>query len=922
VTGPYAAAAERYWQAGWRGVLPLPAGKKSPPPDGWTGHGAPYPSYADIVTWIEDRGTGNLALRMPADILGIDVDAYGDKPGAATLAELEAEHGPLPATWVSTSRDDGISGIRLFQVPVGVNWISALPGIETIHAGHRYLVAAPSIHPITGRKYRWTSPAGKAADQPPGPAGLPELPLPWVVALARPYARAQASDLHQAEAVAWLGQLRGGDPCPPVALVLEQAVRQLTTAGGGARHEIARDSSRALTAFGGEGHAGVSGALGQLGHAFTAAALDPARGDNTRSADQAQAEYRDLLVGAIRLAAAANPQPAQECDCATDDDLYDLTGQQRPDQDGRQEQTTDQSAERAAADPVRPELDVTNPAVAADWLRNHLGRGHLAGMFLRGDNLVFTPREGEDGYLPLSEDDRDSDGPAQIRTVTGPGLAAQVSYRYRCVRTTITKSGNETVKPALFPQTAAQTAANAIDMMRGLRLLRGVTHTPIVRADGSILNQPGYDTHTKLLYLPGELIVPEVPESPSTEQTAAAVALLDRMVAGFPFLTRHDAANFYGLLITPMLRELVGPPYKLGVFTAPMRRSGKTLLASVLRILHGGVFRAEVPTDEAEWSKTLSTILNVTTGPVICFDNVTGTLKSGTLDGLLTSATFDARQLGRTDEMIRRRNDRIWTITSNNARLGGDLLPRALWITIDPGAPHPERRTGFTISDLPRWVNEHRGELMVALLTLVRAWVVAGQPTEQVGDIYGRWVGTIRGILTTAGVTGMFDAPESAGQEATDDEDDLSTFLDAAHHVFDDRLWTAKELLDRVDVVHAASIPLDALPGELGAKISKTGDPRMIARSLGMWLGYREGRWANNKAVRKRKANRVGTIQWQIVTYPDTCSESSAGTAGTAGTFSSPKEQNPLDDLEGGTPPGDGKPYQQSQQSQQTWPDW
>jgi hypothetical protein len=919
MTGPYAAAAELYWQAGWRGVLPLPAGKKSPPPDGWTGHGAPYPSYADITTWVEDKPRANLALRLPADILGLDVDAYGDKPGAATLAELETEHGPLPATWISTSRDDGISGIRLFQVPVGVNWISALPGIETIHAGHRYLVAAPSIHPDTGRKYRWTSPAGKAADQPPGPAGLPELPLPWVVALARPYARAQASDLHQAEAVAWLGQLRGGDPCPPVALILEQAVRQLTTAGGGARHEIARDSSRALTAFGGEGHAGVSGALGQLGHAFTAAALDPARGDNTRNADQAQAEYRDLLVGAIRLAAAANPQPAQECDCATDDDLYDLTGQQRPDQGGQQEQTTDQPPERAAADPVRPELDVTNPAVAADWLRNHLGRGHLAGMFLRTCDLVFTPREGEDGYVPLTCGEKDEDGPAQIRIVAAPALAAAVSYRYNCTRTTVTKAGNETTRPALFPTTAATTAVNALDMMRHLRRLRGVVHTPVVRSDGSILDTAGYDPDTRLLHLPDPgLVVPAVPAAPSPEQAAAAIGLLDQMIAGFPFLTQHDKANFLGALITPLLRLLTPPPYKLVAIGAKMPGSGKSLLASTLRVVHGGVVRSEMPEDDGELRKQVTAILDVTTGPVIQLDNVSGVLNSSVLAGLLTTNRWDDRRLGAT-EMVSRPNDRLWVITGNNLNIGGDLPRRSLWCTIDPNMPDPHLRTGFAIADFETWVREHRGQIIAALLTLVQGWVRAGMPAPapERSDSYTRWITTLRGILSHAGVPGVFDHPDSA--QTIGGEDEWGIFLDATHRVFGNGLWTVQQLLDRVNVVHAASISIDALPGDLAERASKAGDPRVVTRSLGMWLRNRDGRWVGDKAARNRGQNRDGVQIWQIVTYE----RSSAGTAGTAGTTSNPGARGfnhpRMDET---VAPDSGKQSPQSPQSPQSWPDW
>ena len=49
----------------------------------------------------------------------------------------------------------------------------------------------------------------------------------------------------------------------------------------------------------------------------------------------------------------------------------------------------------------RPRLNVGNPAVAAERLREEVGNGPLAGMFLRGDQLVHLPRIGEEGSHSL-----------------------------------------------------------------------------------------------------------------------------------------------------------------------------------------------------------------------------------------------------------------------------------------------------------------------------------------------------------------------------------------------------------------------------------------------------------------------------------------------------------------------------------------
>jgi hypothetical protein len=117
---------------------------------------------------------------MPADVVGIDVDAYHG--GDTGLAELEAAHGPLPATWRTTSRHDG-SGIGFYRVPAGTNVVnSPTAGIDMVQRRHRYAVVHPSIHP-EGRPYRWINPNGGDDLGPPNVDDLPELPWAWLNAL-------------------------------------------------------------------------------------------------------------------------------------------------------------------------------------------------------------------------------------------------------------------------------------------------------------------------------------------------------------------------------------------------------------------------------------------------------------------------------------------------------------------------------------------------------------------------------------------------------------------------------------------------------------------------------------------------------------------------------------------------------------------
>lgn len=300
---PYGDAANAYYTAGWRGVLPLPAAAKTPPPGGYTGAGGAWPSGADVWTWAEDHATGNIALRLPPNVIGLDVDAYDGKQGAATLDNAITKWGPLPATWRATSRSDPRSGIYLYRVPPGLAWPGELgPAVEIIQTRHRYAVAPPSLHP-TGRPYRWHTPEGHitldAADV-PALNDLPELPQPWVDALtggrlAVDIAKAAVDDTAHA---AWLGQDKHvGAPCGIVRTTLARALDELN-APAGSRHDATLRVVMHLARLSTEGHTGCGIALDAVCTAFTDA-VSPDRG-----VPAATAEWSRIYDGALAVIAA------------------------------------------------------------------------------------------------------------------------------------------------------------------------------------------------------------------------------------------------------------------------------------------------------------------------------------------------------------------------------------------------------------------------------------------------------------------------------------------------------------------------------------------------------------------------------------------------------------------------------------------
>jgi len=501
----------------------------------------------------------------------------------------------------------------------------------------------------------------------------------------------------------------------------------------------------------------------------------------------------------------------------------------------------------------KPWLDVTNSGDALDGLKIEMGVGLLTGLYLRDGTVMHTPRMGSDGYIPPKHPLAD-DGPAQIRAVDAERLGALVDGAYQVVTTT--------AKGAVFakhfpPGLAARLlGAAAVELCPNLPEISGVTHTPIVRPDGSVLDEPGHDTSTRLLYLPtAGMGAVKVPEVPSPAEIAAAREVVLTPIRDFPFVSTVHRANWLGMAITPLIRTIVPPPYQLGIIEASNPGSGKSYLLAILRLIHSAAVRSALPATNEEWSKVVPALLSATTAPIIAFDNVRGVIKSSYLEGLLTLPEIADRVLGRNDKTVRLANDRLWIMTGNNATYGGDLARRILRCEIDPGIPDPQRRQ-FDLNPVT-WVTRHRAAYLSALLTLVRAWAMEGQPVHRVNrsDDYATWIGTVRGIQEVAGFDmrdGLFaDDGASAPTEVSEDDAEWGTFLQVLEEHFGHRPFTGRDIASRIEGDYSDATPdgriaRELVPGMILER-TKTGHAE---RSIGRWLSNREGRWVANLCIR------------------------------------------------------------------------
>lgn len=523
-----------------------------------------------------------------------------------------------------------------------------------------------------------------------------------------------------------------------------------------------------------------------------------------------------------------------------------------------------------------PRLLITSAADMAYWLQNALGSAGLSGYFLRGGQVAHTPRVDEAGYVePVKGDEN---GPAQIQNVTAAQLTAKIQYAYACYKEVDEKdsdgkkTGNKREIPALFPLEASKRAVDAPEAMVMLRPLAGITHTPMVRADGSILGRPGYDPESRFLFLPGPGVrVPEVPEEPDEGEVNHAVSVLAEMTEGFPWDTDDDRANYIGMLLTPLLRLITPPAYKLFGITAHQPGSGKTLLADVARIIHGGVLRSEMPDKEYEVKQMIVATLVGTSAPVVHVDNVSGVLRSAFLAGILTAdGELSERELGNNSGVLSYRNDRLWVVTGNNLSLGGDLVRRTVVINIDPNMANPETRE-FAIADLKGWASENRNRLLWALLVMVRAWVAAGRPlaARKQSDSFATWEASVAGILAVCGVPGVFDAESGKKAASGGDDDGLAALLEHITALHEGRTWTVAELLSDTQNTELGDFVAESrewLPSPVLDKLARS--EAAGRKTFGYWLANRIGRWVTSEGgaayvLRKEGKTRRG-MTWRV----------------------------------------------------------
>ena len=398
--------------------------------------------------------------------------------------------------------------------------------------------------------------------------------------------------------------------------------------------------------------------------------------------------------------------------------------------------------------------------------------------------------------------------------------------------------------------------------------LVGVINAPTLRQDGSLLDRPGYDKATRLLLLGDNSDKwPSIPVSPTPEEARAALIRLWEPFQHFPFVNPIDRAVALSAMLTAVVRRTLPTAPGFGV-NAHQMGTGKTKLTLCWGVLTNGQIPSVAPWTESTEEQRKTLMAAFLSGPgAVLLDNIERSLSSSELCAAITCETYEDRRLG-FSERVRASTRILIMATGNNLCIAGDLARRILPVTLDHGVERPEILS-FAFDPVSR-VAERWLALRADALTILRAFVVAGQPANGVGKTgsFEVWDSLIRQCVVWLRDNDLapFELADPADAvlrtiEADPDTQKLRNLLCCWWDKFGDKPTKVSELIlaSRISVSNTALSEL----GETLFEIAGEGN-NINPRRLGRWIEKRAGRPIDGKKI--TEAGRSGgSCRWSVV---------------------------------------------------------
>lgn len=450
---------------------------------------------------------------------------------------------------------------------------------------------------------------------------------------------------------------------------------------------------------------------------------------------------------------------------------------------------------------------------------------------------------------------RDSSG-ARMQPLPLPSLRALLSQEIRWER--ITADG---VRSSLPPREVVE--ALSVAGQWELPELLEVRSEPTILESGRVVSTPGYHPDAMLFYAPSGKF-PEVPESPTREDAVKALEQLLEVVVDFPFTSPASRSAMISLVLTIVARSAIDGNTPLFMIYARQASAGKGLLANVAALIGLGqqVQIMQAPKEDDEWRKQITTQVKLNTG--YCTIDEAKALSSAVLASAITCGGWWTDRELRSNDTLRGRRP-VLSSCGNNTSVHGDMARRIVPIEIDPKCERPEERKGFRHPRLIRWTLANRPRLLVAALTVLRAFAVAGKPDQSLSEFgsFESWSEFVRSALVWLGQADPCADRAKVAVEADEGRAEKLRLFTAWYDAVGSEPHSVAQIVsaaDRVPELKAACLALDP----------KNRTDKVDQRKLGYALRRLRGNVVEGLTLVTTGVDRKRNVMWAICpTGPD-----------------------------------------------------
>lgn len=324
------------------------------------------------------------------------------------------------------------------------------------------------------------------------------------------------------------------------------------------------------------------------------------------------------------------------------------------------------------------------------------------------------------------------------------------------------------------PPPAVISAVHALNDWPSVPPITGIVSCPVLRPDGTILAEPGYDRQTGIYLENGE-------SYPGLMQPDNATALLCDVVCDFPFQSQEHRSAWLAFVITMVARPAFAGNAPFFLFDATAPGTGKGLLTDIATmIVEGRVACRYSWSNNNEETRKLITTVGLAGLLYMMFDNIKGTLGGAALEQMMTTGIWADRILGGNRQVtfpIRF----IPAGTSNNAKLSTDMIRRTCLCKQHSKLEDPAERSDFKHPDLLEYVKQNRAELVMAALSIPAAYIKAGRPDQNLTEwgSYQQWSDLVRNSIVWAGLPDPGETRKDLKAQSDDDTAILRGLMNA-----------------------------------------------------------------------------------------------------------------------------------------------